>query len=291
MREEVRPGDVLGRHERRERHHLAARRPGVELRDVGRVLPEAGVGLDDDVPDAAVLVELAHRQRAELGLQGVVDVLDRHPEEHRLLAVDRDLQLPGGGAERAVDRRELGPLLRLGHELLREVAERRRVSADLVLDPHLEAARRADPGDGGRRDREDGPGVDVPAPLVDRHEDGLRVLLLRLLHRLVALLERLQRDEDRRGVRLDLPVEDAVAVDRHPVGDRRVLREEGVHPVRRLDRPVEAGGVGHDDPGEDGALVLVRDEGGRDRPEELEDGEDEDGEDRERHAHPLDDRG
>ena len=37
------------------------------------------IGLEHDVPDAAVLIELAHLDRTELGLQGAVDILNRHP--------------------------------------------------------------------------------------------------------------------------------------------------------------------------------------------------------------------
>ncbi len=58
--------------------------PCVQPGDVAGVPAVWSVGLKDDIPDAAVLVELADLDRAELGLKGAVHVLYRDPEEHGL---------------------------------------------------------------------------------------------------------------------------------------------------------------------------------------------------------------
>jgi len=108
--------------------------------------------LKNNVPDATVLVELAHLDRAELGLQGAVHVRYRHPEEHRFRAVDFGMQLPGCRTESSVKTGKFGPRTRLCQELLGDFIQAGRVSGAFVLDPELEAPRRADPRDRRRRD-------------------------------------------------------------------------------------------------------------------------------------------
>ena len=160
MRHQVGAGNVFGRHHRGQRDHLAVARPRVQPGDVGRGLAVWRVGLQDHVPDAAVLVELADLDRAELGLQGAVHILHRHPEQHRLGAVDFGPQLLRGSAERGVQAGKLGPCAGLGEKLLSEFIKARRLSGPLVLDPELKAARGADPGDRGRRYRDGEPCLD-----------------------------------------------------------------------------------------------------------------------------------
>ena len=176
-----------------------------------------GVGLEDDVPHPAVLVELADRDRAELGLQGAVDILDRNPEKHRLRAVDFGPQLLRGGAEGRVQAAELGPLSGLGEKLLRDLVEPLRISGPLVLDPELEAARGADAGNRRRRDRDEPSRPRCSAaPAGDVLQHRLGVFLAGALQDGIALLEVLERHEKGRRVGLVLAVDQAVAVDDGP---------------------------------------------------------------------------
>ena len=269
MRQQVGAGDPLRRDERRERHHLPVRRARIEARQVLGVLAVAGVRLHDHPPHAAELVELARGERAELRLDRAVDVVDRAAEQRRLVAVDDRAELLRVGAERRRQRRELGPRARLGEELLRHLVELRRVAGARVLDPELEAARRADAGDRRRGDRQHDRLLDLLRLGVHVEEDRARVLRARGVGRRVALLEVLERDEERAGVGLEAGIEQAVAGDhRAQVGPGR-LREDRVDLLGDRLRAVDARGLRHDDRRHHVALVLVRDEARRQHREEV----------------------
>src|SRR5262249_18405026 len=68
MGHQIRTGDITRFHHGCERDHLALVGPCVEPGDIGRRLPEWSIRLQDDVPNPAILGELAYLNRAELGL-------------------------------------------------------------------------------------------------------------------------------------------------------------------------------------------------------------------------------
>ena len=80
----------------------------LELQDLVDLVAEALIGLDVDLPGAAELVEVVHVVRAEIDLQRVEDVADRHAQGHALGAVDVQVE-PGrvgaGAVEQAVQSR------------------------------------------------------------------------------------------------------------------------------------------------------------------------------------------
>ena len=269
MRQQIRARDPLRRDECRKRHHLSVRRPGVEPCQVLGVLPVAGLGLHDHPPDAAELVELARRERAELRLDRAVDVVDRAPEERRLVAVDDGAQLLRVGAKRRRQCRELRPRARLREELLRHLVELRWVAGARVLDPELEAAGSADAGDRRRSDGEHDRPLDLLCLGVHVEEHRARVLRARRFGRCVALLEILERHEERAGVGLEAGVEQAVAGDhRAQIGPGR-LREDRVDLLGDGLRAIDARGLRHDDRRHHVTLVLVRDEARRQHGEEV----------------------
>ena len=234
MRQQVRAGDPLRRDQRRERHHLAVGRPRVEPRQVLGILAVPRVRLHDHPPDSAELVELARGERAELRLDRAVDVVDRAAEERRLVAIDDRAQLLRIRAERRGQRRELGPCARLREEFLRDLVELRGLAGSRVLDPELEATGRADPGDRRRRDRKHDRFLDLLRLGVHVQQHRARVLGAGGVGRSVALLEILERHEERAGVRLEPGIEQAVAGDHRAQVDAGRAWRRSRRPSRRL---------------------------------------------------------
>ena len=85
--------------ERAERHQRAGRAADLEPQDVVAVEAEALVGLGADLVDAAEEVEVVDVGRAEIDLQRVEDVRQRHVQHLRLGAVDLEVDLRRVGAE------------------------------------------------------------------------------------------------------------------------------------------------------------------------------------------------
>ena len=150
------------------------------------------------------------------------------------------------------------------------------------------AAGGADARDRRWRDRKDQCLVDAERLLVDVDQDRARILEPGIGNRLVALLEILQRDEQRRGVRLEALVDDAVAVDDAAVEHPGRLPEDPVDLIADLHRAIEAGRVRHDDRGQHVALVLQRHEAGRRRLEQCHDRADEHREQHQRNSRAAD---
>ena len=117
------------------------------------VAAELLVGLDVDLPGPAELVEVVDIIRAQVDLQGVEQLADRHAQGHALGPVDLQVQ-PGGVGPRAVEQaleagRPVAPLDDRVADLLQVLQPE--VAA--VLDDQLEAAGRAQAVD--RRGAED----------------------------------------------------------------------------------------------------------------------------------------
>ena len=84
---------------RTQRHHVAVGVADFELSDGLRVHAERRVSLDVDLPRASEAVEVVDVVAAQVGLQHVEDVGQRHAHRLGLLAIDVDVKLGRTGAE------------------------------------------------------------------------------------------------------------------------------------------------------------------------------------------------
>ena len=135
--------------QRAQRHHLAVLVADLDQVDVLDAVAEAALGLDGDLPVPAELVEAVDVERAEVNLQGLVDVVERHAQRVDLGAVDVHEELRRVGAELAWTRRSgRAPVCSLRDQLVGLVLQGRQAQAAAVLDHELEAA-----GDAEARDR------------------------------------------------------------------------------------------------------------------------------------------
>ena len=140
-------------HQRRQRHHRALARARVQAREILGALAELRLRLQNDEPRAAELIELAHVDRPELRLDRGVDVLNRHAQQLGFLAVHVTRNCCVEARKVVRSPRQLGPLPRLGDDLLRHLIQPRRIARRRVLHPELEPARRSDARDRRRRER------------------------------------------------------------------------------------------------------------------------------------------
>ena len=74
------------------------------------LVPVAALGLDHDLPDLAVEVEVVDVVAAEVGLEDAEDVGDRHVEPPGLDPVEVEPELGHPGREGREDAGQLGPL-------------------------------------------------------------------------------------------------------------------------------------------------------------------------------------
>jgi hypothetical protein len=242
---------VRGLDQRLERDHLAARRGAhVDRAQVLGLRAERRVGLHLHAVSAAELVEVVDVERGHGALQRLEDVLHRHAERKRLLAVDLDLELRHRRPEERVHAGELGVLAQLLDEALRHLEQAPRIRIAARLQVHLEAARGSQAAD--RR------GVEG-----DHHP----VAQLRAFLRYVACHGRgrdpgaanvpvLERDEERRGVGLVAAAQQVEADDAHHVLHAGALLRDLAHRGRELARALQGRAVGKLDVAEDVALVL-----------------------------------
>ena len=125
-----RPGGVAHLGHRPQRHHVAVGVADLELPDGLRVHAEAGVGLDVDLPGAAEAVEVVDVVAAQVRLQRVEDVGQRHPHRLDLLPVHVHVELGRAGAEAVEQADEARLLVPLGGQVvglgLQRVEVRRR---------------------------------------------------------------------------------------------------------------------------------------------------------------------
>ncbi len=105
------PIDAAHVDQRVERDHLAAGVADLDLVDVFDLIAERAVGHDVDLPVAAEGVEVVHVQRAEIDLQRLVQVVDRHAHRADLGPVDVHVQLRRVRAEHREDADQPGKLV------------------------------------------------------------------------------------------------------------------------------------------------------------------------------------
>ena len=218
MRHQVGAGDVFGRDHRRQRHHLAGVGTGVQLGDVVGRLPKRCIGLQDHIPHAAVLRVLAHHDRAEMRLQGAVDISHRNVEQRGTRAIDIGAHLLRDRPEGTVQAGQFGPRTGGRQELFGHFRQAGRVARRLVLDPELKTTAGADARNGGRRDRDHDAGIDRPGLPPHALQDRLGVLGARLFGRGVTLLEIGEGHEERGHIGLVLPVDQTESIDDRAVG-------------------------------------------------------------------------
>ena len=149
MVDDGRPGGVLDVDQRGQGHAVALGVADLQLADVLDAHAVLRVGLDVDLPVAVLEGEVVDVERAQVGLEGVVDVVERHALGLGLLAVDVDEELGLRDAE-AWRRGRRCPA---GVALCRPVActapcRATQAGVAFVLDLELEAAGRAEAVDG-----------------------------------------------------------------------------------------------------------------------------------------------
>ena len=108
----IRAAPPLHVEHRAERHHAALRVAGLQALDVGGVGAEAALRLRPDLERAPEAVEVVHVRRAQVDLERVEDVAQRHVQLLRLHAVDVGVELrragPEGGEDAAQRRLAVG---------------------------------------------------------------------------------------------------------------------------------------------------------------------------------------
>jgi hypothetical protein len=154
-RDAVGAGDVAEIHHAAEHHHVAGGIAGAQPRQIGALFAERQVGLRGDVIGAAEQVEVVDVGRAEIGLDGFVDVRNRHAEFLRLDAIDIDEHLRRIGGEGREHLRQAGRLARGGDKFVGGRCQQFGTAALAILDAHREAAAGADAGHRRRRNHDD----------------------------------------------------------------------------------------------------------------------------------------
>ena len=164
-RDAIGPRDVAEVDDAAEHHHVAGGVAGAQPGKIGGLLAERQVGLRGDVIGASEDIEVVDIGRAEIGLDRVGDVLDRHAELLRLDLIDVDEHLRRVRRERREHRGQSRRLARRGDEFVGCGGQQLGTAALPVLDAHGEAAAGADAGDRGRRDHDDEGAFDGRQPL------------------------------------------------------------------------------------------------------------------------------
>ena len=138
-----RPAGVARGQQRAQPDHLPLGAPHLELPDIADPVAEPLVGLDVHLPGPAELVEVVDVVRAQVELQRVEDVADRHAQGHALGPVDVEVE-PGRVGPRAVEealqaRRPVAPR----DDLVADPLQVAQAEIAAVFDDELEAAGRA----------------------------------------------------------------------------------------------------------------------------------------------------
>ena len=240
-----------------QRHHLALGIAGLVIGDLGELLAEGAVGLDQHLIGAAQIVELVDIGGAEIDLEGLEDLIRRHPQHLGPYPVDIGIDIGRVGIEHREDAGELGLLVAGGDHVLDRAVEGRESASSPVLHHHLEPAGIADAAHRGRGDGDHEGALDRAQPSLKIGDDlGRREAFGG------ALGERLQHREDGAGVRR--------------IGERRAIEaSEGDHMGHALGAEYDLGGLPDDrigageggagrqlDDGDHIALILRRDESG-----------------------------
>ncbi len=196
-RHAVGTGNVAHRGEGAERNGVAAGIAHPDIEHVARVHAVFAVGLRHHPEGAAEQVEVVDIGRAEIDLQRGEDVGHIDAEQLRLGAVDVEIELRRRGLEQREHLLHAGRLRRPSHHGVGRALQGLRAAPGAILDHHAEAAGIADAAHRRRRHHHHQRFLDG---------DELREQLAldrgrRLVRILGALVERLQHQEDRAGIR------------------------------------------------------------------------------------------
>ena len=123
------------------------------------------LGLDVDLPVTAEGVEAVDVERAEVDLQRLVQVGQRHSQRRDLGPVDVSVELRGGGAELRGHADHLRLLFQLADQLVGLLLQRVQPQPGAVLDHQLESAGHAQPRNGRGPEGQHPRVLDLPGPL------------------------------------------------------------------------------------------------------------------------------
>ena len=145
------------RNERRERdHRVGGAAAHVDVTDIFGLAAVVGLGLHVDTEQTAETVEVIYVAAAHACGQGLKDLVDRHTELTRLLAVEVYLYLRIAGIEGSEEIGQFGPLSRCLEKLAGVVAELLHSErAATVLQQKIKTGRRAKAGDCRNVERKD----------------------------------------------------------------------------------------------------------------------------------------
>ena len=236
--------------------HLPLVVPHLKLPDVAGVAAEPLIGLDVHLPGPAELVEVVDVVRAQVDLERVEELADRHAQGHALGPVDLEVQ-PGrvrpGAVEQALEARRLvAPLDDLVADPLQVV----QAEIAAILDDELEAAGRAQAVDRRRSERRD----DRPAHLALTALRELRGDRVGRQLGAAPVRKLLEHDVHRAEVRRVGVQEQRLARDADRVLDPRRLAGQRFDAGHDPLRPLHRGRVGQLHVEEQIPLVLLRDE-------------------------------
>jgi len=253
-----RAAGVLHVDERAEREHLAARVPHLKLAHRHRIAAETGVGLQVDLEIAAEQRHVVHVERAEVDLQRVEHLVERHAHRLRLAPVDRHEKLRRTRSLRCEEADEARLLAANGDRGVGRLLQRHRSYIAAVLDLKLEAAgvaqavdrRRAEDADLGVLDGRE-PRAELGGDLVGRPA--------------VAFLKTVQNHEHRSQVRAVGVGQERHSLDAQRIGDAFRLLDDLLDLAHHLLGAAERGRVGQLRVDQQVALVLIGNEPARHR--------------------------
>src|SRR5580704_16696753 len=250
-----------------ERHHLVAVVADVDLPQVGNVVAVGRLALDVDLPGPAQHVEIVDVDAAQRGLQRGEDVAYVQPERLRLAAVDVEIDQRIGGRERREDSRQRRIGVGGGDHAAHDAVDGRGFLPFEGFQHVLEPATGRQADDRGK---------------VEGHDFGLansRSFGKHFADEFVCrvggsrpLRERLQAYDQEGVVRQIAAVEQRIADDRQRVLYGRQVLQDILDALGHVAGPRDRGAIGQLDHDEEGPLVLLRQEAGRNNPGDAEDG-------------------
>ncbi len=154
MRDVARAGHARQRHQRRERHHLAALRARPQPRYVLGLRAQVALRLGIHAEQTTEAVEVVDVEAAHEDAERLEDVVHRHAEGLGLRAIEVDEHLRHAGPEGGEEVAQLGRLVAGLDHALRHRRELLDVAAAPVLELELEAAGAREPADRRRVQRD-----------------------------------------------------------------------------------------------------------------------------------------
>ncbi len=240
---------------RRERHELACAVAHPIRQDLVGLHARATIGLHHHALHAPAVREVVDVARAEIGRDGVVDLLEGDAERGRLLAVDVEPHLRRGRQSFNVHVLQDRAALRRGEQLILGLHQLVVAALSAVLQTEAEARRVAEVVDRRRLKRGNLRVVDRAHLLIDIGDDLLSAVVR------AALRPVLQRDERLRGV-LALPQEAEAGEEGH-VLDAGALQQILLDRLHRVERTIERRFRWRLHVGRDEALIVDRQEAAR----------------------------